>query len=158
MHLLRSPLLKSTYSTCLRFVLQSRSCSPPHSPNIMAFWNDYPSGRGLWRARILLPIIFVIAMFGLWPAHSRLAKFPRSDFGDGKTSKSNLEASDKSFLDIQNSNPGVSAPLHAFVLLADSSVTSKFERLFIINLPGAHNFPQCIQVGNNRGRRWRDNA
>lgn len=94
--------------------------------------------------RILLPIIFVIAMFGLWPAHSRLARFPRSDFGDGKTSKSNLEASDKSFLDIQNSTLGVSAPLHAFLLLADSSVTLKFERLFIINLPSPPGQARCL--------------
>jgi len=100
----------------------------------MAFRNDNPSGRGLWRPRFLLPIVFVIAMFGLWRS-SHLASFSKSNLGFGASSKPGHEAFDQSFSDIQNSTLGVSPPPDHLSPFADWPLSQKFEKLFILNLP-----------------------
>lgn len=124
---LRSPLPWSSGSN-------PRSCSPLPSPFTMAFRNDNPSGRGLWRPRFVLPIVFVIAMFGLWRS-SRLASFSKSNLGFGASSKPGHEAFDQSFSDIQNSTLGVSPSPHYLSPFADWPLSQKFEKLFILNLP-----------------------
>jgi len=101
---------------------------------MMAFRNDNASGRSLWRPRVLLPIIFVIALFGLWRA-SHLANFSKSSLDFGESSKPGHEAFNKSFPDIQNSTLGVSPLYSRLYIVADLSGSQKFEKLFIINLP-----------------------